>query len=309
MQRCSNHLGKNMTDTSSNTLASDHTLASGNTLAHRSIGAILIDAGRLSPDNADIILRLQRERGTSFGETALGLGLLTQADIELGLSRQFDFPYLLKGQSKISHELIAGYEPFGTDAEALRALRSQLMLRWFGLAKGRSALAITSAGRGEGRSFLAANLAMVFSQLGERTLLIDADMRNPRQHQLFGLDNRSGLSALLSGRSDVDAIEQISGLPDLSLLPSGAVPPNPQELLARPLFQQLLEQLAPRYDVILIDTPAFDVCADAQSIASRAGAALVVARNNVSHVRSLRNLADGLGQASVVVVGTVLNEF
>jgi receptor protein-tyrosine kinase len=282
---------------------------SSNKIAHRSIGAILIDAGRLSPDNADIILRLQRERGTSFGETAVGLGLLTEADIELGLSRQFDFPYLLKGQSQVSSELVAAYEPFGTDAEALRVLRSQLMLRWFDRTQGRSALAITSAGRSEGRSFLAANLALVFSQLGERTLLIDADMRNPRQHQLFGLSNRSGLSALLSGGCDVEAIETIAALPDLAVLSAGAVPPNPQELLARPLFAQLLEKMAFEYDVILIDTPALDTCADAQSIAARAGAALVVARNNVSHVRSLRNLADAMNQASVVVVGSVLNEF
>jgi receptor protein-tyrosine kinase len=282
---------------------------SSNKIAHRSIGAILIDAGRLSPDNADIILRLQRERGTSFGETAVGLGLLTEADIELGLSRQFDFPYLLKGQSQVSSELVAAYEPFGTDAEALRVLRSQLMLRWFDRTQGRSALAITSAGRSEGRSFLAANLALVFSQLGERTLLIDADMRNPRQHQLFGLSNRSGLSALLSGGCDVEAIETIAALPDLAVLSAGAVPPNPQELLARPLFSQLLEKMAFEYDVILIDTPALDTCADAQSIAARAGAALVVARNNVSHVRSLRNLADAMNQASVVVVGSVLNEF
>jgi receptor protein-tyrosine kinase len=287
----------------------DTTTDAGTKPTQRSIGAILIDAGRLSPDNADIILRLQRERGTSFGETAIRLGLLTEADIELGLSRQFDFPYLVKGQSQVSSELIAAYEPFGTDAEALRVLRSQLMLRWFDRAQKRSALAITSAGRNEGRSFMAANLALVFSQLGERTLLIDADMRNPRQHQLFGLDNRSGLSALLAGRSEVDAIATIAALPDLAVLSAGAVPPNPQELLARPSFQQLLEKMAREYDVILIDTPALDTCADAQSIAARAGAALVVARNNVSHVRSLRNLADALGQAGVVVVGSVLNEF
>jgi receptor protein-tyrosine kinase len=71
----------------------------------------------------------------------------------------------------------------------------------------------------------------------------------------------------------------------------------------------LLEKMALEYDVILIDTPALDTCADAQSIAARAGAALAVARNNVSHVRSLRNLADAMTQASVVVVGSVLNEF
>ena len=276
---------------------------------HRSIGAILVDAGRLSVDNANKISRVQHERGQRFGEAAIGLGLLTQADIELGLSRQFDFPYLLKGQSQVSHELIAAYDPFSTEVEALRALRSQLMRRWFDTAGEHSALAITSPERNEGRSFLAANLAVVFSQLGERTLLIDANMRTPRQHALFALPNSNGLSTILSGRSDIDAISRIPSLVDLSVLPAGVIPPNPQELLARPMFQQLLQELGRRYDIILIDTPAADVSADAQAIAARAGAALVIARKDVSHVRAVNNLVDTMNDASVFVVGTVLNEF
>lgn len=277
-------------------------------LPHRAIGAILVDAGRLSPDNAERILQLQRESGQSFGQAAISLGLLTQADIELGLSRQFDFPYLLKGESQVSLELIAAYDPFCTQVEALRALRSQLMMRWFNSAE-HTALAITSPERNEGRSFLAANLAVAFSQLGKRTLLIDADMRNPRQHTLFALPNRSGLSAILSGRNDTDAIVRIPSLIDLAVLPAGAIPPNPQELLARPLFQQLLQELARRYDVILIDTPATDGFADAQSVAARTGAALVVARKDISRMRTVRNLVDTMHQANILVVGTVLNEF
>lgn len=277
--------------------------------SHRSLGAILIEAGRLSADNAEKILRLQREHGQRFGETAVGLGLLTQADVELGLSRQFDFPYLLKGQSQASHELVAAYDPFSTQVEALRALRSQLMLRWFDSAENHTSLAITSPERNEGRSFLAANLAVVFSQLGERTLLIDADMRNPRQHELFGLPNRCGLSAILSGRSNIDAITRIPSMIDLSVLSAGVIPPNPQELLARPVFQQLLQELERRYDVILIDTPAADVCADAQSVAIRTGAALVVARKNVSRIRAVHDLVDTMKQSRICVVGSVLNEF
>lgn len=278
-------------------------------MPHRSIGEILVDAGRLSVDDAEKILCLQHERGQSFGETAIGLGLLTQADIELGLARQFDFPYLLEGQSAVSQELIAAYDPFSVQAEALRALRGQLMQRWFDSAGRHTALAITSAERNEGRSFLTANLAVVFSQLGERTLVIDANMRNPRQHALFGLSNSNGLSAVLSGRSNIDAIARVPSLLDLSVLPAGAIPPNPQELLSRPIFQQLLRELGTRYDVILIDTPATDLCADAQSVAARAGAALVIARKNASHIRSMTNLVDSMRQAGAVVVGATLNEF
>lgn len=276
---------------------------------HRSIGAILVDAGRLSADNAERIVRLQREQGQRFGETAIGLGLLTPADIELGLSHQFDFPYLLKGESQASPELIAAYDPFSAEAEALRVLRNQLMQRWFDGPEKHTALAITSAERNEGRSFLAANLAVVFSQLGERTLLIDGDMRNPRQHSLFGLPNRNGLSAILSGRGHLDTVARVPSLVDLSVLPAGAIPPNPQELFARPMFEQLLHELARRYDVILIDTPASEAWADAQSVVARVGAALVVARKNTSHLRAVKNMVDTMSQAGVAVVGTVLNEF
>src|SRR5688572_5401270 len=159
----------------------------------RSIGAILLDSGRLSVDDAERILRLQREENLRFGDAAIKLGLLTEADIQFALSRQFDYPYLLRGSSSVSESVIAAYEPFSTQVEALRTLRSQLMLRWFDSSEEHKALAVVSPAPKEGRSFIAANLAVVFSQLGERTLLVDADMRHPTQHLLFGLENKTGL--------------------------------------------------------------------------------------------------------------------
>lgn len=275
----------------------------------RSIGATLIDAGKLTPESAERILRLQKEEGIRFGEAAVKLGLATDADIQQVLSHQFDYPYLIAGEASVSDEIIAAYKPFTPQVEALRALRSQLMLRWFSTELERKALAIVSPARGEGRSFLAANLAVVFSQLGEHTLLIDADMRNPRQHKLFGLENRLGLSAILSGRGEVNAIERIPSLIDLSVLPAGAVPPNPQELISRPIFSRLMEELSREFDIIIIDTPAGADCADAQTIATRAGGALLVAHKNTSLLRTTRRLADDLTQASALMVGTVLNEF
>ncbi|KAF1043020.1 MAG: putative tyrosine-protein kinase YveL [Herbaspirillum frisingense] len=281
-----------------------------NTLPNRSIGAILIDVGKLTPDKAERILRLQRERGMRFGDAAIQLGLLTQADIDQALSRQFDYPYLQKGESKVSEKVVAAYNPFSPQVETLRALRSQLMLRWFDADVGHKALAVTSPAKGEGRSFLAANLAVVFSQLGERTLLIDGDMRNPRQHELFGLENRNGLSAVIAGRvGAAESIQRIPALIDLSVMTAGPTPPNPQELLGRQPFAQLLQELAPSYDVILIDTPPGTECADAQTVAVRTGAALMVVRKNVSHISSVRTLTDSFANASVVVVGSVLNEF
>jgi receptor protein-tyrosine kinase len=277
--------------------------------ADRSIGAILVETGRLTPENAERILRLQRDKGLRFGDAAIQLGLLTHADIEFALSRQFSHPYLLRGESKVSEEVVAAYAPLSHRSEALRALRSQLMTRWLDGNPAHKALAVVSAERKEGRSFLSANLAVVFSQLGAHTLLIDADMRNSRQHALFGLDNRAGLSAVLSGRSGLDAIQRIPGLLDLSVLPAGAQPPNPHELLARAPFPKMLEELERKFDVILLDSPAAAQYADAQTVAVRAGAALIVVRKHASRMWQVCGVSDTVSQASTTIVGAVLNEF
>jgi protein-tyrosine kinase len=277
--------------------------------SERSIGAILVDTGRLTAADAESVLRLQREQGLRFGDAAIQLGLVAQADIDLALSRQFDYPYLRHGQAAVSAEVVTAYAPFTPQVEALRALRSQLMLRWFDTDADHKALAIVSAERNEGRSYLAANLAVVFSQLGEHTLLIDADMRNPRQHRLFGLDNRTGLSALLSGRGGPDAIQRIDSLRDLAVLPAGAGPPNPSELLGRPVFSQLLRDLAGDFDVILLDTPAAGESADAQTATSRAGAALIVVRKDSTRLSQVQGIAEDAAQTNTAIVGTVLNDF
>src|SRR3979490_2830337 len=158
--------------------------------AERKLGAVLIHAGRLRPQDVEHILQLQRQRGLRFGDPGKRVGLLTQADMEFALARQFDHPYLRRGESNVSEEVVAAYEPFSPQVEALRAVRSQLMLRWLDSEPASKALAILSAAREEGRSFIAANLAVVFAQLGAAQLLIDADLRHTCQHRLFGLDTR-----------------------------------------------------------------------------------------------------------------------
>lgn len=278
-------------------------------VADRSIGAILIKLGKLSVADAERVMRHQVEHNVRFGDAGLALSLLTQADIEFALSRQYDYPYLLRGESTIAESVIAAYEPFTSRVESLRALRNQLMWRWFDTGEERHALAITSGGRGDGRSFLASNLAVVFSQQGQRTLLIDADMRHPSQHQLFGLENRVGLSSILSGRSGVEVVQRVGGLLDLSVLTAGAPPPNPSELLGRPAYGQMLRELSQQFDVILIDTPSSEECADAQMIAGRAGGALVLAHQNSSRIASVQDLLGMLTEARVHLVGTVLNDF
>jgi len=275
----------------------------------RAIGALLVQAGKLGPQDVDAILRAQREAGQRFGAAGMALGLLCQADVDYALSRQFDYTYLQRGDSAVSDEVVAAYEPFSPQVEALRALRAELMLRWFDGDPLRKVLAIVSEGGKEGRSYLAANLAVVLAQLGGRTLLIDSDLRNSRQHALFGLDNRVGLSGILSGRAGAEAIQHIPGLGNLSVLPAGALPPNPQELLTRPMFGHMLRQFAEHVDMILLDSPPAAESADAQTLAMRAGAALVVVRKSASRMARVQHVAQSVKRAKSTIVGAVFNDF
>jgi protein-tyrosine kinase len=277
--------------------------------SHSSIGTILVDSGRLSPENAERILRLQIEQDKRFGDAGIKLGLLTEDDIRFALSRQFDYLYLPQSDTSLNHDLVAAYEPFSPVVEKLRALRGQLMLRWFNAETRRNALAVVSPGEREGRSFIAANLAIVFSQLGERTLLIDADLRNPRQHRLFKLGQGAGLSGMLAGRNGAEAITRISPLVGLSVLPAGAVPPNPQELIGRPVFAELLQTLIQDFDIVIVDTPAANIYAEALMVAVGASAALILARKNHSSVPNIIRLARTLEQTRTTLVGSVLNDF
>lgn len=275
--------------------------------AESRMGALLLDSGKLTPENAERVLRTQKELGLRFGEAALRLGLVNEDDIQQALARQFAYPYLQKGQANLSPRLIAAYEPFSPQVESLRAIRSQLMLRWF--ARGRRALAVVGVTEDDGASLFVSNLAVVFSQLGEQTLLVDANLRGPRQQEVFGLKPRQGLSDLLAGRADLDVIARIPSFVDLSVMPSGTLPPNPQELLAREGFRNLNTQLESRYDVVLYDLPPFASGADALAVAGRAGGVLLVARKDHTRIANVTRMVEQLVDAGGEVLGSVVVEF
>jgi len=294
-----------------NTVTSITPHANAPTGSARSIGDILVATGRLSAEDATRILLRQQQENIQFGDAALALNVLTKTDIDFALSQQFEYAYLTDQDTSLSPALVAAYKPFSRVGENLRAVRSQLMLRWFNANPTRKVLAVVSPGAHEGRSFIAANLAIVFAQQGEGTLLIDGDLRaspGTDQHALFKLGRSAGLSGILAGRAGLEAAQSVPGLPGLSVLPAGAVPPNPQELLGRAAFGELLRAASQQFDVIIIDTPAGGTYADAEIIASCAGAALMVARKNKSLVPQATLLARRLQDSGVALVGSVLND-
>ncbi|WP_409521880.1 chain length determinant protein tyrosine kinase EpsG [Massilia sp.] len=275
--------------------------------AESNMGTLLQGAGKLTPEGAERALRMQKDLGIRFGEAAVRLGLVSEGDVQEALARQFAYPYLPKGQAHLSPRLVAAYDPFSPQVESLRAIRSQLMLRWF--ACGRRALGVLGADPEDGAALFAANLAVVFSQLGEQTLLVDTNLRTPRQHEVFGLRPRQGLSDLLAGRADLDVVARVPGFVDLSVLPAGTLPPNPQELLSRDAFLGLDASLAGRYDVVLYDLAPFGAGADALAVAGRAGGVLLAVRKDHTRVAQLARMAEQLAEGGAEVVGAVVMEF
>jgi len=276
------------------------------------LGRLLMEAGRLSAEGLEAVLQEQRAVGGRFGSTALRLGLVTQADLDHALARQYDYAYLAPGSGLVAPEVVVAYQPFGNVAEPLRTLRTQLALRWLErgqVVRGRveqPSLAVTGVGRGEGRSFIAANLAVMFAQTGARTLLVDADLRHPAQHRLFRVDHRRGLSTLLAGRDAGEAIVPVPGLPQLFLLPAGPLPPNPQELLGRH-FARHLRSLEGHFAVVIVDTLAAADGADGQLVAAECGATVVVVRQDVTPLAELRAFHAALEASGGRVLGAVVN--
>jgi receptor protein-tyrosine kinase len=275
----------------------------------RAIGALLVDAGRLTQADVEEIEAHADKNGLRFGDAALQLNKVSPGDIESALARQFNYTLLPHGaQDGVSDAVIAAYEPQADVVEDLRTIRSRLALGWLNDTT-RNVLAITSPQRGEGRSWFAANLATVFAQAGERTLLIDADMRHPQQHQLFNLKNDVGLSALLTGRAGREIVQRVHPQLRLFVVTAGLMAPNPLELLTREVFDFVLERYASQFDLVVLDTPAATDSSDAEILAARAGAAILLTRRHNTHRRKLLEAMACLQRSGAKVIGSVVNEY
>jgi chain length determinant protein tyrosine kinase EpsG len=275
----------------------------------RRVGALLCAEKKLDPADIDRVLKLQRARSLRFGEAAIRLGLINVGDLRSALARQYDLPHLLPENERVNSELVVAFEPFNPCAEQIRALRTQLLIRWSSAGPTSRLLALVSPGLRDGRSYLAANLAVAFAQLGRRTLRVDADLRRPRQHQIFNVPDNVGLSSVLSGRAGREAVVPVPEFGSLALLPAGAPPPNPVELLSRDTFPTLLRELRNDFEVILFDTPPAGSCADAQTVAFQAGSVLILARKDHTRLADTTKLMHQMTDAGAQTLGTVCNSF
>ena len=167
---------------------------------------------------------------------------------------------------------------------------------------------LASAAPAEGKSSLAANLAVTAARAGTRVVLVDADLRNPTIAGLFGLDAQSGLSDLLIDAGDTADYLLESGVDNLVLLPAGSIPPNPAELLASPQAHALWSELRSLADLVVIDTPPLLRVADGLEVAAHVDAVIVVARYGTTRNHDLEAVSQRLAQiAGERSVGVVVN--
>jgi protein-tyrosine kinase len=283
--------------------------ASDTIVPERLIGSILRSKVPLSPEQIDQILTYARAHGVRFGDAAVALRLVTQDQVLQSLADQFGYLYADETRRKLMPELVGLNQPFSLQSEAIREIRSQLMMRVFTESGPRPALAVVSPNSGDGKTFLSANLAVALAQMGRRTVIVDADLRGPRQHEVFKVPNVTGLSSVLAGHVDSTVIQQVPDTMNLFIMPVGVTPPNPLELIERPTFKVLLHELTSNFDYVIVDTPAAVYGVDAQVITSRCGAALVMARKNESRMAALQKFVSALSDSTACIAGVIMNEY
>jgi len=202
--------------------------------------------------------------------------------------------------------LLALKAPSDMAMEALRSLRTSL--HFARVATKNNLLMIAGPSPGVGKTFVCSNLGVTMAQAGQRVLLIDADMRRGTLHEVVGGRPDDGLSELISGQIDLDsAIRPVVGTENLSFISRGRVPPNPSELLMHANFAALLQQIAPRYDLVIIDTPPVLSVTDAAVIGQHVGTSLLVVRYGVNQSQEIALAKQRLEQNGVEVKGAIVN--
>jgi tyrosine-protein kinase Etk/Wzc len=210
-----------------------------------------------------------------------------------------------KARSKAT-PILAAADPSDVAVESLRSLRTSLE---FALAEARSnVIMIGGPSPAVGKSFVSINLATVLADTGKRILLVDGDMRKGRLHRHLGEERSPGLSELIGGAATVDEAVRTTAAPNVWVMPTGRVPPNPSELLASERFRVAVAELSRRWDVVLVDTAPILAVTDAALIGRSAGITLVVVRSGRHPLREIAQAVKRLAQSGVRPHGFVLND-
>ncbi|MGG3605558.1 CpsD/CapB family tyrosine-protein kinase [Priestia megaterium] len=205
----------------------------------------------------------------------------------------------------LKRRLLAHNSPKDPVAEQYRTIRTNI--QFSDTEQDIKSIMLTSTGPGEGKSTTASNLATVYAQQGLRVLLIDADLRKPTAHYTFRLENHVGLTNVLTKQSTLGQAVQATEVPELFLLTSGPIPPNPAELLASNNMTELLKEMKEEFDMIIFDTPPVLAVADAQILANQVDGSILVVSSGKADKEAAVKAKELLLKANAKVLGAVLN--
>lgn len=205
-----------------------------------------------------------------------------------------------------SKSLITYNDPKSPISEAYRVLRTNI--QYSSIDDPLKVIVVTSSGPGEGKSTTVANLAITFSQMGSRVLLIDADLRKPKIHKVFGLQNQRGLTNFLASREDYKNYVRNILVSGLNVITCGVIPPNPSELLASNAMKQFIAQVRDDYDIILIDAPPVGTVTDAAIISAIVDGTILVAASGSVEEEPLIRSKELLTKVNANIIGVVLNK-
>lgn len=166
---------------------------------------------------------------------------------------------------------------------------------------------VSSPTANNGKSINTINMAISFSQMGKRTLLIDADMRNPTVHRLFSIPVKNGLSEILAGLTDSITVTK-TDIENLSVLTAGKIPPNPAELLSSTRMDKLLEFVKAHYDCVLIDTPPVNLVTDSTAFATKATGYIIIVKLETTDMQEVKMTVNSLRHINAPIVGFIAND-
>jgi len=240
-------------------------------------------------------------------EKKLGIAVLATVPYSLKQHKLKHIRKHAKGgqQRSLKQVLLAAADTDDLAVESLRSLRTSLYFAKLNAKN--NMLLVTSPGPGAGKSFLCMNLAAVLADAGKRVLLIDADLRKGRIHQLLGIQRRLGLSDLIAGDTNYKDIILKTDINNLFVLTAGTVAPNPSELLMQESFENVLEKISTNFEHIIIDSPPVLAVTDAAIIGRHVGITLLVVRDGQSPLREIEQSVKRFNQSGVNLSGAIFN--
>lgn len=195
-------------------------------------------------------------------------------------------------------------KPKSIVSEAYRTLRTNIQYSSFD--KAIKTIVVTSAEAAEGKSTVSGNLALSFAQNEKKVIIVDCDLRKPSVHKNFKISNLSGLSEVLIGKENLDAVIQ-SRNENLDILPSGKIPPNPSEMLSSTAMTNLIEKLKEKYDIVILDSAPLQAVTDAQILSTKADGTILVIRAQRTNRESVIEAKNLLAKVGANIIGTVLH--